>query len=331
MPDKPTAEPVLVTEGVWGEAFEELAVRHDVRRLADPRSDLDALSRAAALVVRNRTQVNAGLLAAAPRLRIVGRAGVGLDNIDLSAADEAGVVVSAALGANAVSVAEHTVLLALALLRDLRTHDQAVRRGQWRRMPGRELSGQTWGLLGAGATGRAVARLLAGFEVSVIAHDPFVARDDELIRALRIEMVCLEDLIARSDVLSVHLPATGGTRGLLDADLLARFAPGAILINVGRGEVVDESALAEALRDGRLAGAGLDVRAEEPPVPGPLDGLEQVIFTPHVAGITGESQQRIAAVLAADIAAVLRGNRASAAVGRHATAVRGTEVSHEDR
>jgi D-3-phosphoglycerate dehydrogenase/(S)-sulfolactate dehydrogenase len=315
-----TAEPVLLAEGVWGDAFEDLAACHDVRRVTDVHSDPDRLSRAAALVVRNRTRVDAKLLAAAPRLRIVGRAGVGLDNIDLLAADEVGVVVSAALGANAISVAEHTVLLALALLRDLRTHDRAVRGGQWRRMSGRELSGRTWGLIGAGATGRAVARLLTGFGVTVIGHDPFIARDDEQVHALGIEMVSLEDLIARSDVLSVHLPATDRTRDLIGADLLACVARGAILINVGRGEVVDETALAEALRDGRLAGAGLDVRAEEPPGPGPLDGLENVIFTPHVAGITKESQQRIAAVLAADIAAVLAGNRASASVGRHAAA-----------
>lgn len=318
---------MIVTEGVWGPAFDNLTVRHDVRRLADLRSDPGGLSRAVALVVRNRTQVNRELFTVAPRLRIVARAGVGLDNIDLAAADEAGVVVSAALGANAVSVAEHTLLLALALLRELPKHDRAIREGRWQRTSGRELSGRTWGLLGVGATGRAVARLLTGFGVAVIGHDPFVATDDDRIRTLGIELVPLARLIAGSDVLSVHLPATDRTRGLIDADLLAGFRPGSVLINVGRGEVMDEAALARAVREGRLGGAALDVRTQEPPVPGPLDGLENVIFTPHIAGITEESQRRIAAVLAADVAAVLAGGRAVASVGRHATSPHRREVT----
>jgi (S)-sulfolactate dehydrogenase len=301
-----TAE-VVVAEDVWGEPFERLAVARPVAR----RADASEVNGARALVVRNRTQVDAALLDAAPSLQVVGRAGVGLDNIDVAAADERGVVVVAPLGANAVSVAEHTLALALALFRDVPAHDRAVRAGQWRRAPGRELAGRTWGLLGYGATGRAVARLAAGFGMRVMAYDPYV---DTAVDA---ELADLDTVLAGSDVVSVHLPATPQTRGLLGTDALSHMRHGAVLISVGRGEVVDEDALAAALHARRLAGAGLDVRASEPPAPGPLDAAPNVIFTPHVAGITVESQQRIANVLVDDINAVLDGAEATHAVGQH--------------
>jgi D-3-phosphoglycerate dehydrogenase/(S)-sulfolactate dehydrogenase len=310
---------VVISEDVWGEPFEALARGHGVRRQpaawAD-RGELHALvAGARALVVRNRTPVDGRLLAAAPRLAVIGRAGVGLDNIDVPAADERGVVVVAPRGANAVSVAEHALALALALVRELPAHDAAVRAGRWERRPGRELAGRAWGVLGAGATGQAVARLASALGMRVRGYDPYA--DPAAARAAGIELAGLDEVLAAADVLSVHLPLTAGTRNLLDAAALARLRPGAIVINVGRGEVVDEGALAEALRSGRVGGAGLDVRAAEPPPAGPLDGAPNVIFTPHVAGITAESQQRIMSILAADIAAVLGGGAASHAVGAH--------------
>lgn len=298
---------VVVLEDVWGEPFERLAAARTVAR----DGDLNALKAARALVVRNRTRVDGALLDTAPALQIVGRAGVGLDNIDVAAADERGIVVVAPLGANAISVAEHTLALALALTRDLLPHDRAVRAGQWRRTPGRDLAGRTWGLLGLGATGRAVARLAVALGMRVIAYDPYVAT------AADAELADLDTVLAGSDVLSVHLPATPETQGLLGADALSRLRPGAILVSVGRGEVIDEDALAAALHARRLAGAGLDVRTAEPPGAGPLDDAPNVIFTPHVAGITAESQQRIATVLVDDINAVLDGGEAAHAVGRH--------------
>jgi D-3-phosphoglycerate dehydrogenase/(S)-sulfolactate dehydrogenase len=301
-----TAE-VVVAENVWGEPFEHLAAARTLAR----RADAGDLTGARALVVRNRTQVDAALLDAAPSLQVVGRAGVGLDNIDLAAADEHGVVVVAPLGANAVSVAEHTLALVLAVFRGIPGHDRDVRAGQWRRTPGRELAGRTWGLLGYGATGRAVARLAGAFGMRVMAYDPYVDT------AVDVELVDLETVLAESDVLSVHLPATPQTRGLLGADTLSRMRHGAVLVSVGRGEVVDEDALAAALHARRLSGAGLDVRASEPPAPGPLDAAPNVIFTPHVAGITVESQQRIASVLVDDINSVLDGAEAAHAVGQH--------------
>lgn len=294
---------IVVLEGVWGEPFEKLAATREVARDGE-------LGGARALVVRNRTQVDAELLATAPSLQVVGRAGVGLDNIDVDAADARGVVVVAPLGANAVSVAEHTLALALALIRDVVGHDRSVRAGRWERTPGRELAGRTWGVLGFGATGRAVARMAAALGMRVLAYDPYVSDSSG------VELADLPTVLGAADVLSVHLPATPATRGLLDQAALRSMRAGAVLVNVGRGEVVNEDALAAALRDGHLAGAALDVRAAEPPGPGPLDSAPNVIFTPHVAGITVESQQRILEILADDITAVLDGREAQHAVGR---------------
>ncbi len=315
----PAGAEIVIAEDVWGEPFEALAQQHAVLRRPDAWSDSDVLrdllSSARALVVRNRTQVDAELISAAPRLEIVGRAGVGLDNIDVSAADARGVVVVAPLGVNAVSVAEHTLALALAVIRDLPAHDRAVRAGQWVRTPGRELAGHVWGLLGFGATARAVARLAVAFGMRVLAYDPYV--DPDLARQLDVQVADLDTVLSSVDVLSVHLPDTAQTKGLLAADALARMRPGAVLVSVGRGEVVDEAALADALQQGRIAGAGLDVRASEPPRPGPLDDAPNLIFTPHVAGITVESQGRIASILVDDITAVLAGDQATHAVGSH--------------
>jgi D-3-phosphoglycerate dehydrogenase len=318
------APDIVVVEDVWGGPFETLARQYRVVRRCDARPEPTALrtdlAAARALVVRNRTQVDRSLLQAAPNLIVVGRAGVGLDNIDLAAADELGVVVVAPVGVNAVSVAEHTIALALALMRELVEHDHAVRAGEWARRPGRELAGRTWGLLGAGATARAVARLATAFGMRVVGYDPYVTYDAAADAA--ISLVALDQVFAAADVLSVHLPATAETRGLVGARAFRAMRPGCVLISVGRGEVVDEDALAEALHTGALAGAGLDVRAQEPPGHGPLDTAPHVLFTPHVAGITEESQHRIASIVAGDLDAVLSGAAATHAVGTHRSPVR---------
>ncbi|MDR0345497.1 MAG: phosphoglycerate dehydrogenase, partial [Nocardiopsaceae bacterium] len=233
---------ILIAEDVWGEAFERLGRDHAVQRCPEAWADHDRLhellASARALVVRNRTQVDAALLAAAPQLEVVGRAGVGLDNIDLAAADAREVVVVAPAGANAVSVAEHTVALALALARELPAHDTAVRAGRWDRRPGRELAGRTWGLLGWGATGQAVARLAAGLQMTVRACDPYA--EPAAAKAAGVDLVSFGVLLETADVLSIHLPLTPQTRGLLGAQALARVQPGTMIVNVGRGEVVDE-------------------------------------------------------------------------------------------
>ena len=311
---------VLVAEDVWGEPFARLARRYRVTHepeLWDSRAALLAqAARSRALVVRNRTRVDAGLLDNAPHLQVVARAGAGLDNIDVAAAEARGVVVVAAPGANAISVAEHTLALALALARSIPAHDRAVRAGRWERNPGTELYGRTWGLLGVGATGLAVARLVGCLGMRVLGYDTQVAADDAAVTDAGVVLVPLDRVASDADVVSVHLPATTETRGMVGSEFLARMRPGSLLINVGRGEVVDEAALARALRDGPLAGAGLDVRAAEPPELGALDQLPNVVLTPHVAGLTDQAQQRVLEMLAGALDALLSGGEARDVAGR---------------
>ena len=322
--DRPAPAPparVVVAEGVWGAPLEQLARVHDVLRLdpddASPTRD-GRLVGVTALVVRNRTRVTRELLEANPGLRVVARAGVGLDNIDLAAADDTGTVVLSPRGANARSVAEHALALALAVRRHVVDLDRQCRAGEWDRRPGRELLGGTWGVLGAGATGRACADLATALGMRVVAYDPYADPAD----LSGIERGDLRSVAAAADVLSIHLPGGPGTTGLVDDALLAVMKPTAILLNLGRGEIVDEDALVRALQKGRLAGAGLDVRATEPPTPGVLETLPTVVLTPHVAGLTEQSQQRITQVLADELATVLGGGTATAAVGRHRELVR---------
>ena len=320
-PAPATAARVVVAEGVWGAPLEQLARVHDVVRLdatdTSPALD-DGLAGATALVVRNRTRVTRELLEAHPGLRVVARAGVGLDNIDLAAADDTGTVVLSPRGANARSVAEHALGLALAVQRHVVALDRQCRAGAWDRRPGRELLGGTWGIVGAGATGRACAEIATALGMRVVAHDPYADPAD----LGGLELGDLRSVAAAADVLSIHLPGGAETTGLVDDALLAVMKPTAILLNLGRGEIVDEDALVRALQEGRLAGAGLDVRATEPPVTGVLETLPTVVLTPHVAGLTEQSQQRITQVLADELSTVLGGGTATAAVGRHRELVR---------
>jgi D-3-phosphoglycerate dehydrogenase/(S)-sulfolactate dehydrogenase len=262
-----------------------------------------------ALVVRNRTKVTADVIAAAPGLKVIARAGVGLDNIDIKAADAAGVVVVAGLGANAVSVGELTLGLALALLRNVPGHDVATRDGGWVRTPGRELSGLTWGLLGCGATGVATAKLIQGFNCSVLGYDPYAKN------VPGVELTTFEDVLKRSDVVSIHMPSTAETNGSINSSTLSLMKPDAIIVNVGRGEVINEADLIAALKAKTIAGAALDVRAQEPPTTGEMESVPNLILTPHVAGITKESQLRINQILTANIDLVLNSKPATHAVG----------------
>lgn len=310
---------VAVVEDVWGDAFDQLSIHRSVRREPDAWATGHLLQEVAshtfALVVRNKTQVTRELLQSAPSLQVIARAGVGLDNIDVAAADDLGVVVVAALGANASSVAEHSLSLALAVARHVVPLDAEVRSGSWRRQPGRELCGGTWGLLSAGSTARATAKLARGLGMSVIAYDPHVDPTQSEIRDLGIRLLPLDEVVSTADVISVHLPSTPETHHMLDERLIARLRPDAILVNVGRGEVVDEEALADALERGHLYGAGLDVREEEPPTCSRLHKLANVVLTPHVAGVTSQALSRIGEVLCSEIDKVLSGAEASHAVG----------------
>ena len=311
---------ILISEDVWGPAFEVLAKTNDISKQPDLWQDPVALKKAAgeasALVVRNRTQVTKDLLSACPNLKIVARAGVGLDNIDIAAADELGVAVVAGLGANAVSVGEMVIGLALSLMRNIARGDLDTRGGQWLRGAGRELSGSTWGLIGCGATGLATAKLLTGFDCKILGFDPVINTDDERLKALNINLVSLEEVLGNSEVVSLHAPAVAATHHMINAKSLSLMKPTAYLINVARGELIDEAALISALESGQIAGAGLDVRDLEPPKVGKLETLPNVVLAPHVAGITNESQKRITEILAADIGRALSGQPLQFAVGR---------------
>jgi D-3-phosphoglycerate dehydrogenase/(S)-sulfolactate dehydrogenase len=304
---------ILISEDVWGTPFQKLEGSFPITRNDDlwsnPEELKASLKEATALVVRNRTKVTAEIIAAAPKLKVIARAGVGLDNIDIKAADAAGVVVVAGLGANAVSVGELTLGLALALLRNVPGHDVATRDGGWVRTPGRELSGLTWGLLGCGATGLATAKLLQGFSCSVIGYDPYAKN------LSGIELTTFEDVLQRSDVVSIHMPSTAETNGSINATSLALMKPDAIIVNVGRGEVINEADLMAALKAKTIAGAALDVRTQEPPVKGEMEQISNLILTPHVAGITKESQLRINQILTSNIELVLNSKPATHAVG----------------
>lgn len=310
---------IVLFEDIWGDPLAALTEQHTVIRAPGTTlPDEVPVAEVEAIVVRNRTQVNQALLDSLPALKIVARAGVGLDNIDLTACDARRVVVMSPRGANATSVGEHAVALALAVSKRLVGNDASVRRGEWDRRPVTELSGGVWGVVGAGATGLATARLAQGLGMTTIAYDPYA--DPEVLAARQLTPVSLEQLAMASTVVSVHLPATPDTTGLMGDDFFARVNPGLILVNVGRGEVVDEAALQRAIQSGQVRGAGLDVRVSEPPGRSELDELPDVVYSPHVAGITTQAQQRIVAAMASDVAKVLAGAAADHAVGAHRTA-----------
>jgi D-3-phosphoglycerate dehydrogenase len=265
----------------------------------------DSLSRELAdadgLVVRSATRVTTELLAQAPRLRVVGRAGVGVDNIDLDEATRRGVLVTSTPGGNAVSVAEHAFALLLALARQVPRHDAAIRAGRWEKSSaaGTELRGKTLGLIGLGRIGSEVARRAKAFEMRVVAYDPYISESAAL--EMQVELLPLQELLAQSDFVSLHTALNPATQGLINAQTIAQMKRGARLVNTARGELVDERALAEALRSGRLAGAALDVFAEEPPKNSPLVGLPNVIATPHVAGSTEEAQEEVGTLIAQQV------------------------------
>lgn len=262
-----------------------------------------ALADAHALLVRSETKVTADLMRRSPQLRVIARAGTGVDTIDVQAATRLGIAVLNTPGANTVSAAEHTIALLLALLRHIPDAVRSMRRGEWdrKRFEGAELRGKTMGVIGLGRIGSQVAALAKAFAMRVIGHDPFVPR--ERAEAQRVELVPLERLLAEADVISLHLALTDQTRHLLNAERFGLIKRGAVLVNAARGELVDEHALIATLREGRLAGAALDVFAVEPlPPDHPLRACERVILTPHLAASTAEAQERVAA----EICAILR-------------------------
>lgn len=249
--------------------------------------------------------IDANALKGADRLKVIARYGVGVDNIDLAAARQKGIVVTNTPGANSVSVAELALGLILALARQLPEAIEAVRHGKWPRYAGLSIEGKTVGIVGLGAIGRQLARRLAGFDCRIVAHDPLV--EARLARELGIDLMGLEDVLAQADFVSLHLPLLPETRGMVDDVFLGKMKPGAFLINTARGEVIDDGALLRALQSGHLKGAGLDAFAAEPPDPdSPLLRLPQVIATPHLGAMTDGATSNMGWLAMQDCLAVLK-------------------------
>ena len=254
-----------------------------------------------ALIVRSATKVTAEFLDLAPKLRAVGRAGVGVDNIDLEAATRRGVLVMSTPGGNSVSVAEHTFALLLALARQVPRLDKAIHEGRWEKSTaaGTEVRGKTLGLIGLGRIGSEVAVRAEAFDMRVLAYDPFIS--EAAAREVSVELVPLDILLAESDFVSLHTALSPATQNLINSSTIAKMKKGARVINAARGELIDEAALADALKSGQLAGAAVDVFAEEPPKNSPLIGLSNLIATPHVAGSTAEAQEEVGTQVAVQI------------------------------
>jgi (S)-sulfolactate dehydrogenase len=302
---------VVISEFMDEEAVawleQRFAVDYDPK-LVDDRPRLLAAGRGArAIVVRNRTRVDGALLAVWPDLRAVGRLGVGLDNIDTEACAARGIAVMPATGGNTVAVAEYVIAAVLMLRRGAYGASAEVLAGAWprERLIGAEVAGAVMGLIGFGAIARAVAERARAMGMRVAAFDPFVPEGDAAWAGVE-RHGDVDGLLGASDAVSLHVPLTDATGGLIDAERIARMRPGAVVVNTARGGIVDEAALAAALRDGRLGGAALDVFAEEPLGPGsPLAGAPNLIATPHIAGVTRESNTRIGRITAENVARVL--------------------------
>lgn len=284
-------------------------VVHDATLVDKPEELAAILPGARALIVRNRTQVRGAVLAAGTKLEVVGRLGVGLDNIDVETCKARGITVCPATGANDVSVAEYVVCGALMLLRGAYFASAEVADGGWprNRLMGREVMGHSLGLVGFGSIARETAKRARALGMTILAHDPFLPDDHPAFAEYGATPLSLDDLLAQAEAISLHVPLTDATRGLIGADALSRMRKDAVLINAARGGVVDEAALAEALKAGRIAGAMLDVFDREPlPGGGPLVGVPNLILTPHIAGVTLESNVRVSGVIAETVARVLK-------------------------
>jgi len=277
---------------------------------------MDLLSGAEGLVVRSGTRVDRELMDAAPRLRVVGRAGVGVDNIDLDETTRRGILVANAPLANSISAAEHAFGLMLAQARNIARADATIRAGRWDRAAfrGVELHGKVLGLVGMGRIGTLVAQRALAFGMSVLAYDPYITADQA--RQAGGELRDLDSLLADSDFISLHLPRTPETENLLDADAFTKVKPEVRIVNASRGGIIDEDALAAAIRSGRVAGAALDVFATEPLVGGPLVDLPQVVLTPHLGASTAEAQDKAGLHVAEAVVAGLMGEPVPAAVNR---------------
>jgi D-3-phosphoglycerate dehydrogenase len=294
----PATLAVLRTEADW-----KILAHDDVEKVGGLAK---ALADADGLIVRSAVQVDEAMLAAAPRLRVIGRAGVGVDNIDADAATRHGIVVMNTPGANAIAVAELTIALMLALARELPRANSTMHAGKWEKksLGGSELRAKTLGILGLGRIGLEVARRARAFGMDVIGHDPFVAAS--VARENEIRLVGVDELFRSSDYLTLHVGLTPQTAGIVNAATLATMKPGARIINCARGELIDDAALVNALKAGKLAGAALDVFSKEPLKDSAYFGLDRVLLTPHIAGSTAEAQEAVGVQIALQVREYLK-------------------------
>ena len=290
------------------QAGAEVVELEDRKQLPDVIGDFDAL------IVRSSTQVTADLLERGKRLKVVGRAGIGVDNVDVAKATELGILVVNAPTANLLSATEHTFALLLALARSVPAADAVLKKEKWDRKSfvGQELYGKTLGIVGLGQIGTRVAARAKAFEMKVIAYDPFL--DAAAAKRIDVELMALDEMLPLADAITFHTPLTAETRNLLDAARIAKLKRGALVINCGRGGVIDEAALLAALESGQVGGAGLDVFAEEPPKSWDLIRHPRVVATPHIGAQTREAQERIAAQISEMVLAALDGSLQIAAV-----------------
>jgi D-3-phosphoglycerate dehydrogenase / 2-oxoglutarate reductase len=314
---------VLVTEELAARGLDAMragGLEVDQRLGLAPDQLREAVRDAAALVIRSATRVDDALLAAAPELVVVGRAGIGLDNVDVEAATRRGVMVVNAPQSNVLSAAEHTLALLLAQARNVPQADADLRRGEWNRTrwEGVELHAKTLGIVGLGRVGVLVAQRAHAFGMQLLAYDPFVSADRA--RQLGVQLVpALDELVRQADFLTIHLPKTPDTIGLVNAELLTHAKPTLRIVNTARGGIIDEAALAEALREGRVAGAAIDVWATEPTTDSPLFKLANVVVTPHLGASTAEAQDKAGQTIAEQVVLALRGEFVPYAVNLAAT------------
>lgn len=307
---------VIISENISGKALEELqsscGVTLDPGLWRAPDKLKKAVANCRALIVRNQTRVTAELISAATRLEIIGRAGAGLDNVDVAAATAAGVVVASTPDQNSISVAELAIGMMLSLARKLPEADAHVRGGGWdrQRFVGTELYGKSLGIVGLGRIGLLTASRARAMGMNILAHDTCISPDSVAVTETHAELVELEDLLKNSDFVSCHLPLTPQTARLFNYQRFAAMKPTAFFLNLARGEVVDEKDLIRALEDKRIAGAALDVRQTEPPASDALCTMNNVILTPHIAAFTREAQDRVVTAICRDVQNVLSGRNA---------------------
>lgn len=307
---------ILISEDVTGTGIDRLKAKYQVYYDPDLWKKVPELEGMIpgfeALIVRNQTKVNAGLLAKAKALRAIGRAGAGYDNIDVPAATKEGVVVAFSPEENAVSVAEHVFALLLALARKIPGADKSTRGGGWERKKyhGFELLGKTLGILGLGKIGFRVALRAKAFGMRILAHDAYLSSTSLHVTESGALLTSFDRVLAEADFLTIHLPLTPETRGILNEEALRKMKKNAFLINTSRGEVLAEADLTKVLKEGAIGGAALDVREKEPPGESPLHGLDNVILTPHTAGLTYEAQEKVVDAVAEDVDRVLSGEAA---------------------